>query len=108
MNLTRGRELPHHARVARHDGSFIRASRQGGSPRRTVQYPPFDGRRSYFGSLIASGSDPIDPADLEFSALRAYCQREHGQRSQLASQERNLTDTLVPSSPSLRLLRTYP
>src|SRR5215467_3334824 len=99
MNLTRGRELSHYARVTRHDGSFIRAFRQGGSPRRTVQYPPFDGRSSYFGSLIASGSDPIDTADLELSALRPNCQREHGQRSQLASLERNPTDTLVPSWP---------
>src|SRR5215472_14567984 len=65
--------------------SFIRVIRQDESPRRTVQYPPFGGRRPDFGSLIASGSDLSGTSDLEFSALRPYCQRVHGQRSLLAS-----------------------
>jgi hypothetical protein len=87
--------------------SFIRVIRRDESPRRTVQYPPFGGRRPDFGSLIASGSDPSGTSDLEFSALRPYCQRAHGQRSLLASLGQNSTGALVPSSPSLRLLRTY-
>src|SRR5215470_3520328 len=87
---------------------FIRIIRQDESPRRTVQYPPFGGRRPDFGSLIASGSDPSGTSDLEFSALRPYCQRVHGQRSLLASLGQNSTGALVPSSPSLQLLRTYP
>src|SRR5947208_11447744 len=88
--------------------SFIRVIRQDESPRRTVQYPAFGGRRPDFGSLIASGSDPSGTSDPEFSALRPYCQRVHGQRSLLASLGQNSTGALLPSSPSLRLLRTYP
>src|SRR6516164_4380485 len=88
--------------------SFIRVIRQDESPRQTVQYPRFGGRRLDFGSLIASGSDPSGTSDPEFFALRPYCQRVHGQRSLLASLGQNSTGALVPSSPSLRLLRTYP
>src|SRR6516162_8425463 len=88
--------------------SFIWAIRQDESPRRTVQYPPFAGRRPDFGSLIASRSDPSGTSDPEFSALRPCCQRVHGQRSLLAWLGQNSTGALVPSSPSLRLLRTYP
>src|SRR6516164_3987007 len=107
------REHPHDIETAqfaraRRICSFIRVIRQDESPRRTVQYPPFGGRRPDFGSLIASGSDPSGASDLEFSALRPYCQRVHGQRSLLASLGQNSTGALVPSSPSLRLLRTYP
>src|SRR5215831_6962503 len=87
---------------------FIRASRQDESLRRTVQYPPFGGKRPDFGSLIASGSDPSGTSDLEFSALRPDCQRARGQRSLLAAPGQKSTGALVPSSPSVRLLRTYP
>ena len=38
--------------------SFIRVIWQDESPRRTLRYPPFGGRRPDFGSLIASRSDP--------------------------------------------------
>src|SRR6516165_5317220 len=88
--------------------SFIRVIRQDESPQRTVQHPPFGGRRPDFGSLIASGSDPSGTSDLEFPALRPYYQRVRGQRSLLASLGQNSIGALVPSSPSLRLLRTYP
>ena len=88
--------------------SFIRPFQQDESPRRTVQYPPFDGSSSYFGSLTASGSDPIGTSDREFAAPRPCCRREHGQRLQLASLGGNSTGALVPSSPSLRLPRTCP
>src|SRR5262249_15916901 len=93
---------------ARRICSFIRLTRQDENPRRTVQHPPFGGRRPDFGSLIASGSDPSGTSDPEFSALRPYCQRVHRQRSLLAWLGQNSTGALVPSSPSLRLLRTYP
>ena len=88
--------------------SFIRAIRQDESPRRTVQYPLFGGKRPDFGSLIASGLDPSGTSELGCSALRPYCQRVHGQRSLLAALGQNSTGAPVPSLPNVRLLRTYP